>query len=55
MKKQRPKVDDPLRRPCSACGARVGQGCKTVGADDTRRTYASRLVHAARLEGENHA
>lgn len=43
-------ADDPLLRACTACGARIGEGCKTVGKNDNRRTYASRLVHAVRLE-----
>ena len=55
-KTQRRDVDDPLLRDCPACGARKRQGCKLVGNDDKPiATKATRLVHAARLEGEHDA
>lgn len=51
--KNRAAVDDPHKRACSACGARVDEACKTVGKNGKplpRVPRASRLVHAARLE-----
>jgi hypothetical protein len=57
-KKQRTAATDPLLRACTACGALIGQGCYTVGRDGKqlpRITRASRLVHAARLEGATDA
>lgn len=51
MKRKRTAAStDPLRNACKACGADIGEGCKTITTPDNRRTYASRLVHADRLE-----
>jgi len=53
-KKQRTAATDPLLNPCTACGVGIGEGCRTVGKNGTplpRITRATRLVHAARLEG----
>lgn len=52
MRRPKKKTFDPLTRDCAACGALVGKGCINVGNDgsDLRIPYATRLVHAARLE-----
>lgn len=58
VKKRRAAATDPLLNACTSCGAGIGQGCATVGKDGkplTRITRASRLVHAARLEGATDA
>jgi hypothetical protein len=51
-RKRATKSEDPFRFPCSACGARVGRPCNTLGNDSKPLvSKATRLVHAARLEG----
>lgn len=49
------KADDPLLRPCTACGARKGEGCRTNVKDSKLVSRATRLVHADRLEGATNA
>lgn len=51
MKRKQIKAADPLLRGCAACGALIGQGCRTVLGDARPLVpYASRLVHADRIE-----
>jgi hypothetical protein len=52
MSRKRTKRDpskDPFLRACSSCGAEPGKPC--VDDAKPKATAASRLVHAARLEG----
>jgi hypothetical protein len=42
---------DPFLRVCIACGAEAGKPC--VDDNKPKATAASRLVHAARLEGSH--
>lgn len=51
-RKRSTKSEDPFLNPCTACGAEVGGPCITEGNDHKPLTSkATRLVHAARLEG----
>lgn len=50
---KKPNGRDPLLRPCTACGAAKGACCFNTGRGGIqlpRIPYATRLVHAARLE-----
>ena len=51
-RKRTTKSEDPFRNPCMACGADVGKPCDTTGKNSRPLvSKATRLVHAARLEG----
>lgn len=50
-RKPKPKAPDPLLRACTACGARIGEGCRYTADHKPLLPRATRLVHAARLEG----
>lgn len=55
-RKRRRAVDDPFKRDCTACGARVNEPCRALDKHSKPLvSRATRLVHADRLEGEAHA
>jgi len=55
-RKRTRKAADPFLHACTTCGAEVGKPCITEGNDHKPLALrATRLVHAARLEGATDA